>query len=123
LGFFSGFFSRPSGLVFTPNWATIRAQGSALAKEEVNMSDVTFAVLLKRAREAAGLSQPQLAERAGMNRFGIAKLEQGVREPTWQTVQAIASALGLSCRDFEAQPAPPVAPPAGKRRGRGKKGG
>ena len=32
--------------------------------------------------EAAGLTQPGLAERAGMNRFGIAKLEQGVRQPS-----------------------------------------
>jgi transcriptional regulator with XRE-family HTH domain len=86
--------------------------------EDVDVTGSTFAQKLKRLREAAGLSQPQLAERAGMNRFGIAKLEQGVREPTWATVQAIARALGLGCQDFEVQPAPPVAPPAGRRRGR-----
>jgi transcriptional regulator with XRE-family HTH domain len=59
------------------------------------MSTETFAAKLKRLRETAGLSQPQLAERAGMNRFGVAKLEQGVREPSWATVQALAKALGV----------------------------
>jgi transcriptional regulator with XRE-family HTH domain len=60
----------------------------------------TFAERLKRLREAAGLSQPELAERAGMNRFGVAKLEQGVREPSWATVQALAAALGVTVLEF-----------------------
>ncbi len=65
------------------------------------MAQQTFAERLRQLREAAGLTQPQLAERAGMNRFGIAKLEQGVREPTWSTVQALARALGTSSQAFE----------------------
>jgi transcriptional regulator with XRE-family HTH domain len=64
------------------------------------MTGETFAVKLKRLRETAGLTQPQLAERAGMNQFGVAKLEQGVREPSWATVQALAAALGVSCEAF-----------------------
>jgi transcriptional regulator with XRE-family HTH domain len=59
-----------------------------------------FAIRLKELREKAGLSQAALAELAGMNRFGIAKLEQGAREPSWSTVQAIARALGVSCEAF-----------------------
>jgi transcriptional regulator with XRE-family HTH domain len=66
----------------------------------------TFAERLKHLREAAGLSQPELAERAGMNRFGVAKLEQGVREPSWATVQALAAALGVTVLEF-ADDAPP----------------
>jgi transcriptional regulator with XRE-family HTH domain len=61
----------------------------------------TFAVKLKRLREAAGWSQAELAERAGLNQFGVAKLEQGVREPAWATVQALARALGVNCTAFE----------------------
>jgi transcriptional regulator with XRE-family HTH domain len=72
---------------------------------------------LKQMREKAGLTQPELAERAGMNRFGIAKLEQGVREPTWATVQALAKALGVRCSAFEM---PPPEPPKPARKPRGK---
>jgi transcriptional regulator with XRE-family HTH domain len=64
------------------------------------MSDNAFGLRLKELREGAGLSQPQLAERAGMNRFGVAKLEQGVREPSWSTIKALCKALGVSCDAF-----------------------
>jgi len=59
-----------------------------------------FAERLKELRLAAGLSQAELAERAGLNRFGVAKLEQGVREPTWATVLELARALEVSVADF-----------------------
>jgi transcriptional regulator with XRE-family HTH domain len=78
----------------------------------------TFAARLKRLREAAGLTQPELAGRAGMNQFGVAKLEQGVREPTWATVQALARALGVDCTAFQDEEARPA---KGKRK-RGKGG-
>lgn len=59
-----------------------------------------FAARLKALRGAAGLTQEQLADKAGMHKLGIAKLEQGLREPTWATVQALAKALGVTCLDF-----------------------
>ena len=68
------------------------------------MSKQSFADRLKQLREEAGLTQPQLAELAGMNQFGVAKLEQGVRQPTWETVQALATALGVSCEAFQEPP-------------------
>jgi transcriptional regulator with XRE-family HTH domain len=74
------------------------------------MNKQTFASLLKGLRERAGLTQTRLAERAGMNQFGIARLEQGVREPTWQTVQALARALGVSCSAFESEETPAEEP-------------
>ncbi len=75
------------------------------------MNKQTFGQRLKELREAASLTQQQLAEKAGLNQFGIAKLEQGVRSPAWETVQALARALGVSCSAFEtdagqAEPAP-----------------
>jgi transcriptional regulator with XRE-family HTH domain len=63
----------------------------------------TFGETLKRLREEAGLTQPTLAEKAGMNRFGIAKIEQGVREPAWSTVVALCKALNVSCQTFMEQ--------------------
>jgi transcriptional regulator with XRE-family HTH domain len=59
-----------------------------------------FAAALKRLREESGLSQAALAEKAGMNVFGVAKLEQGVREPGWATVLKLAAALGVECTAF-----------------------
>src|SRR4051812_43980749 len=61
----------------------------------------SFGDRLKSLREDAGLTQVDLAVKAGMHRFGIAKLEQGVREPSWATVQSLAKALGVSCSAFE----------------------
>jgi transcriptional regulator with XRE-family HTH domain len=63
-------------------------------------SKPSFGERLKRLREGAGLSQRELAEKAGMHQFGVAKLEQGLREPSWATVQALAAALGVDCLAF-----------------------
>jgi putative transcriptional regulator len=73
--------------------------------------DTGFAAKLRAIREAAGVSQAELADRAGLNRFGVAKLEQGVREPGWATVVALARALGVTPNDF-------LPPPPARRRGR-----
>jgi transcriptional regulator with XRE-family HTH domain len=59
-----------------------------------------FATRLRALRERAGLTQAQLAERAGMHLHGITKLEQGDREPAWATVMALADALGVTCEAF-----------------------
>lgn len=73
---------------------------------------MAFADRLKAERSRVGLSQAELADRAGMNRFGVAKLEQGHRHPTWETVQALAAALGTDCRAFmETATTPPTPAP------------
>jgi transcriptional regulator with XRE-family HTH domain len=64
-----------------------------------------FGAVLKRLRELAGFTQAELAEEAGLHRFGIAKLEQGVRQPSWETVQALAKVLGVDCTAFAEAPA------------------
>src|SRR5689334_12631054 len=64
------------------------------------MAGRQFAARLRQLREAAGLTQAQLAARAGMNQFGVAKLEQGVTTPYWETVLALARALGVTCLEF-----------------------
>ncbi len=57
----------------------------------------TFGALLKRQRLAAGLSQEQLAERAGLTAQAISVLERGIRRaPYRDTVRALARALGLA---------------------------
>lgn len=57
----------------------------------------SFARRLRRMRDAAGLSQEELALRAGMTAKGVGAIERGVRRyPYPHTVRALADALGLS---------------------------
>src|SRR5260221_979702 len=52
--------------------------------------------LLQRLRAAAGLSQEELAKRAGLSRRGISDLERGARRtPYPATVRRLSGALGL----------------------------
>jgi len=51
-------------------------------------------------REAAGLSREQLADAAGTSRQAIHNYETGTRQPTWDAVQAIAAALGVTTDTF-----------------------
>src|SRR6516165_3141858 len=87
-----------------------------------------FGALLRRYREAAGLSQEDLAERAGLTEKGIGALERGERKrPQPHTLQQLATALQLSDQERaafiaavprragagtepEAAPAAPLAP-------------
>jgi transcriptional regulator with XRE-family HTH domain len=64
-----------------------------------------FGKRLKELREQAGLTQPQLAERANLSKAGIANLEQGRTSPVWATVQALCIALDVSSEVFTQEPA------------------
>lgn len=61
---------------------------------------VPFGERLRRLREAAGLTQEQLAEQAGLSVQGVAALERGrSRRPYPHTVRALGEALALSAED------------------------
>lgn len=47
-------------------------------------------------RKEAGMSQAQLAERAGIQRTHLTRIEQGQYEVTGWVLQTIAEALGLT---------------------------
>lgn len=47
-------------------------------------------------RKLAGLTQEQLSERAGLQRSHISKIEAGKYAVTFETIQAIAEALGMT---------------------------
>ena len=56
---------------------------------------------LRRLREAAGFTQEELAERAGLSRDAVSALERGHRRhPHPQTVRALADALALSDLEY-----------------------
>ena len=65
---------------------------------------MSFADTLKRLRQEAGMTKTDLAAKAGLHRMGLVKLERGERQPSWETVQALAKALGVTCSAFEEQP-------------------
>lgn len=77
-----------------------------------------FGGRLRELREQAGLTQLQLAERAGLHRQSIAKLELGERRPAWPTLLALAKGLGVSVESFAAAPQGPAG--EGKPRPRGR---
>ena len=62
---------------------------------------VSLGARLKAAREAAGLTQAELARRAGLSRIYIAKLEAGDRTaPTLDVLGRLAKALRLTLVDL-----------------------
>jgi predicted ATPase/DNA-binding XRE family transcriptional regulator len=62
--------------------------------------DEGFGAQLRRLREAAGLSQEELAERAGLSSHAVSALERGTRtRPYPHTVRALADALGATDDD------------------------
>jgi predicted ATPase/class 3 adenylate cyclase len=62
-----------------------------------NMRSTPFGELLRHARQAARLTQAELAERAGLSVRGINDLERGVRQtPRRDTVTLLAQALDLT---------------------------
>lgn len=54
--------------------------------------------LVLMAREEAGLSQRELADRAGVAQSEIARIESGNREPSIPTLQRIVAGAGLEIR-------------------------
>jgi transcriptional regulator with XRE-family HTH domain len=53
-----------------------------------------------RLRQAAGLTQEQLAERSGFSQQYISKLEQGRRNPTIVTLYELATGLDATPADL-----------------------
>ena len=81
----------------------------------------TFGAKVARLREERSLSRYALAKKTGITQAGLAKVEQDGTQPTWDTVQKLALALGVSCSEFvnPALALPVEQPP--KPRGRPKK--
>lgn len=61
------------------------------------MARPNFGALLRHYRRAAGFSQEQLAERAGLSMQAVSALERGARQaPYRETIRLLGAALGLS---------------------------
>jgi transcriptional regulator with XRE-family HTH domain len=89
--------------------------------EGLTVPEMTFARRLAELREAVGLSQYEVAKRAGLTRQTLSRLEMGESVPTWPTVQLLARVLGVDCTAFiDPSLQPPTSEPA-RPRGRPKK--
>jgi transcriptional regulator with XRE-family HTH domain len=93
------------------------------SEQGVQMADrgSSFATRLQRQREAAGLSQYALAKRSGLSKQALSNLEMGRREPSWDTVQRLAVALGVSCEVFTDPSITPADDAPARGRGRPRK--
>src|ERR1051326_4252242 len=88
--------------------ATMRS-GRSSKRMDHHGEAISFAALLRGHRHAAGLTQEQLAERAGLSVHGIQKLERGATHPYRDTAQRLIAALRLEGED-EARLRSAVAP-------------
>lgn len=59
---------------------------------------------LKARRESRGWTQEQLAERSGVTRDKVAKIETGVRRMTATDAAYLAQAMGMRAHDLVARP-------------------
>ena len=60
----------------------------------------TFAANLRAARQARGLSQEALAERAGVHRTYLGSVERAERNVSIDNMERLAHALGVELRDL-----------------------
>src|SRR5713226_948513 len=71
----------------------------SLAPRMLTSPPTTFGDLLRHHRQTAGLTQQELAERAGLSVHGIQKLERGATHPYRDTAQRLIAALHLDADD------------------------
>ena len=79
---------------------TVEGHGQRSVNNAGNDNAPTFGVMLREYRGALGLTQEELASRAGLTAKAVSALERGERKrPYPHTVRALAEALGLSERE------------------------
>ena len=64
---------------------------------------------LAHARKAANLTQAELAERAGLSRMTVQRLESGSLDPRLSTLQELARVLNMELHAVQTAPAEPAA--------------
>ena len=76
---------------------------SVKEQERIESLKTSLGRAIKRRRRGVGLSQAQLAQRAGLHRTYVSDLERGARNPSIESIEKLAHALHLSVLNlFEA---------------------
>jgi DNA-binding XRE family transcriptional regulator len=66
----------------------------------VRRPNVALGRVIARLREAAGISQEELAERAGVHRTYISQLERGIKSPTLNILVKVSGSLGVRASEL-----------------------
>jgi transcriptional regulator with XRE-family HTH domain len=64
------------------------------------MPETAFGERLRELREKVEMSQKTLADKAGLSIRQVSRMETGDQRPSWDTVLALADALGVDCNAF-----------------------
>lgn len=59
-----------------------------------------FGFAIKKRRQELGISQEELAHRAGLHRTYIGDIERGVRNLSLENIEKLAKALGVTTSDL-----------------------
>src|SRR5581483_5549007 len=79
----------------------VRQPRSKRPRRPASLSVVIFGANLRKAREQLGLSQEQLAERAGTaGRSYISSIEDGQQNISFHTAEALAKAVGMTLQQL-----------------------
>jgi transcriptional regulator with XRE-family HTH domain len=68
----------------------------------VRAPDPALAVVLRRFRKRAGISQEDLAYESGVTISALSRIERGLSNPTWSSVRALARALDVEMDELGA---------------------
>lgn len=60
----------------------------------------TAAKLIGDARRSKGLTQVELAKKSGVHSNTIAKIEQGIQQPSYPTIKKLSKVLDIDINDF-----------------------
>lgn len=71
-----------------------------MKNSDVPNYSVIFGEALKARRMALGISQEELAFRAGVDRTFVSRIERGIRQPTITTIFLLSQALEISATDL-----------------------
>lgn len=72
----------------------------------------------RRMRHINGMSQEELASRAGLYRTYVGHLEREVHSPTVDMLEKLAEIFNVAPTDFFTDPPPPIPPPPARKRRR-----
>lgn len=69
-------------------------------REQARPLKITLGQRIRALRKRLGVSQEELADRAGVHWTYLARAERGEQNPTLENLHAIAQALGVSLADL-----------------------
>lgn len=79
---------------FNKHLAQVRENQEAAQENDEESRRLGAAVALMEARESAGLTQDELANKSTISRITINRIEKGRISPSFRTLEALAQAMG-----------------------------